>query len=201
MGNVCGTEGATDRAMTHFPVITVCAKSLQWCLTLWNPMDPPGSSVHGIHQEKTLVFPSPGDLPHPGIKPCVSYVSCTGRWILYQHSSKRDLGAERREVSSLEGPSPRCWELFQTDTAGGLVSAGACFPLGLVKRPAAGGFLCCDASSQDFSSEATLCSALIICNQLRFMNWKKQKQKRANGRKAEPDGLHPRAPKYTWNPT
>ena len=26
---------------------------------------------------------------------------------------------------------------MQTDTAGGLVSVGACFPLGLVKRPAA----------------------------------------------------------------
>ena len=48
MGNMCETEGATDRAMTHSPVITVCAKSLQWCLTLENPMDPPGSSVHGI---------------------------------------------------------------------------------------------------------------------------------------------------------
>ena len=34
----------------------VCAKSLQSCLTLCNPMDhsPPGSSVHGILQTRIL---------------------------------------------------------------------------------------------------------------------------------------------------
>ena len=33
---------------------------------------PPGSSVHGIFQARTLEwlpFPTPGDLPHPGIEP------------------------------------------------------------------------------------------------------------------------------------
>ena len=33
---------------------------------------PPGASVHGIFQEEYwsgLLFPSPGDLPNPGIKP------------------------------------------------------------------------------------------------------------------------------------
>ena len=36
--------------------LCVCAKSLQLCLTLWDPMDcsPPGSSVHGILQERIL---------------------------------------------------------------------------------------------------------------------------------------------------
>ena len=43
--------------------------------TLCNPMDcsPPASSVHGIFQAREywsgLSFPSPGDLPNPGIKP------------------------------------------------------------------------------------------------------------------------------------
>ena len=42
--------------------------------TLGNPMDcsPPGSSVHGISQArilKWLSFPTPGDLPEPGIEP------------------------------------------------------------------------------------------------------------------------------------
>ena len=52
----------------------VCAKSLQSCLTLCNPVDcsPPGFSVHGIFQagilEQIPIF-SPGDLPNPGIKP------------------------------------------------------------------------------------------------------------------------------------
>ena len=35
--------------------------------------NPPGSSVHGIFQarilEQVLRFPSPGDLPEPGIEP------------------------------------------------------------------------------------------------------------------------------------
>jgi len=47
---------------------------VQLCPALCNPMDcsPPVSSVHGILQARILgwvPFPSPGDLPHPGIKP------------------------------------------------------------------------------------------------------------------------------------
>ena len=48
------------------------AKSLQSYPTLCDPMDPPGSSVHGnLQQEYSsgLPFPPPGDLPHPGMKP------------------------------------------------------------------------------------------------------------------------------------
>ena len=47
----------------------------QLCPTLCDPVDcsPPGSSVHGIFQarilEWLLPFPSPGDLPNPGIEP------------------------------------------------------------------------------------------------------------------------------------
>ena len=46
----------------------------QSCLTLCNPMacSPPGSSVHEIFQARYwsgLPFPSPGDLPNPGIEP------------------------------------------------------------------------------------------------------------------------------------
>ena len=45
----------------------------QLCLTLCNPMDcsPPGSSVHGTFQARTLEwlpFLSPGDPPNPGIE-------------------------------------------------------------------------------------------------------------------------------------
>ena len=52
----------------------VCAKSLQSCLTLCDPMDCslPGSSVHGILQARILdwvAMPSSGDLPHPEIEP------------------------------------------------------------------------------------------------------------------------------------
>ena len=42
----------------------------QSCSTFCNPMDcsPPGFSIHGIFQARIL-FPSPGDLPDPGIEP------------------------------------------------------------------------------------------------------------------------------------
>ena len=52
----------------------VCAKLIQSCPTLCNPMDysPTGSSVHGISREEYwsgLPFPPPGDLPNPGSEP------------------------------------------------------------------------------------------------------------------------------------
>ena len=53
-----------------------CAKSLQLCLTLSDPVDhsPPGSSVHGILQAGILEWvavPSSGDLPNPGSNHCL----------------------------------------------------------------------------------------------------------------------------------
>ena len=65
---------------------------LQSCPTLCKPMDgsPPGSSVHGILQARTLewlaMFSSrdsspPGDLPNPGIKPpSLMYPELAGRF-------------------------------------------------------------------------------------------------------------------------
>ena len=43
-----------DRRTHHcFCIMCICAKSLQSCLTLFDPMDCslPGSSVHGIHED------------------------------------------------------------------------------------------------------------------------------------------------------
>ena len=68
-----------------------CAKSPQLCLTLCDPMDTmdcslPGFSVHRILQARILewvAMPPSGDLPDPGIKPYMSYVSCIGRQVLY----------------------------------------------------------------------------------------------------------------------
>ena len=65
-----------------------CAKLLQSCLTLCDPMDcsPPGSSVHGILQARILEWVAmhfsrgssqPMDRTH------ISYVSCIGRQLLY----------------------------------------------------------------------------------------------------------------------
>ena len=54
-----------------YPCTHVCAKSLQSCFTLCDPMDcsPPGSSAHGILQGRILERVAPGDLPDPRIKP------------------------------------------------------------------------------------------------------------------------------------
>ena len=54
--------------------IGCCGLVAKLCLTLMIPMgySPPGSSVHWISQTKILEwlpFPSPGDLPDPGIEP------------------------------------------------------------------------------------------------------------------------------------
>ena len=58
---------------TQIYCVCVCAKSLQSCPALCNPMDcsPPGSSVHGILRQEYwsgLPCPPPGDLPDPEIK-------------------------------------------------------------------------------------------------------------------------------------
>ena len=50
------------------------AKSLQSYPTLCDPIDgsPPGSAVSGVSRQERwsgLPFPSPGDLPDPGIEP------------------------------------------------------------------------------------------------------------------------------------
>ena len=66
-------------------------KSLQPCLSLCNPKDcsPPGSSVHGILQAKILewvAIPSSRGSSWPRDRTHFSYISCTGRQILYhQH--------------------------------------------------------------------------------------------------------------------
>ena len=67
-----------------------CCSVTQSCLTLWNPMDcsPPGSSVHGISQARTLewvtIFFSRGSLqPRDGTP-----FSCIGRWVLYDWATR-----------------------------------------------------------------------------------------------------------------
>ena len=59
--------------------LTLCAKSLQSCLTFCDPMDcsPPGSSVHGILQARILEWvavPSSGEFSWPRDWTLVSYV-------------------------------------------------------------------------------------------------------------------------------
>ena len=60
--------------LVYFSCACVNAKSLQYCLTLWDPTDCSlsDSSVHGILQARILewvAMPFSRDLPNPGIKP------------------------------------------------------------------------------------------------------------------------------------
>ena len=63
----------TGGRRTKFSFACMCAKSLQSCPTLCDPVDCslPASSVHGDSPGKNtgVGFPPPGDLPNTGIKP------------------------------------------------------------------------------------------------------------------------------------
>ena len=66
----------------------VCAKSLQSCPTLCDPMDysPPGFSVHGILQARIVewvAMPSSRGSPNSGVKPVSLMSPCISRQVLY----------------------------------------------------------------------------------------------------------------------
>ena len=63
--------------------LCVCAKLLQSCPTLCDPMD---SSAHGILQARILewvAMPYSRGSSWPRDQTHVSYISCIGRWVLY----------------------------------------------------------------------------------------------------------------------
>ena len=85
---------STDEWIKKIWYVCVCvcvwyAKLLQSCLTLCDPMDCslPGFSLHGILQARILewvVMPSSGGSSRPRNRTWLFYVSCIGRWVLYQ---------------------------------------------------------------------------------------------------------------------
>ena len=75
------------------------AAAAQPCLTLCDPMDcsPPGSSVPGILQAEILewvAMSSSRGSSHPRDGACVSYVSCSGRQVLYCKHHLGSLGEQ-----------------------------------------------------------------------------------------------------------
>ena len=89
--------------------VCVCVQSLQLCLTLCDPMDcsPPGSSVHGILQARILglPFPSPGDLPNPGMEPVSPALA--GGFLLLSHQ-----GSQNMQVWKLKYRTVKLWMDF-----------------------------------------------------------------------------------------
>ena len=83
----CVVHGAA-KSQTWLRDFHCCCKSLQSCLTLYDPMDCslPGSSVHGILQSRILEWVaisfSRGS-SQPRDWTSISYVSCIGRGVLY----------------------------------------------------------------------------------------------------------------------
>jgi len=83
-----GRGSCPPKTLNFQRILCMPAKSLQSCLTLCDLMDssPPGSSVHGISQARTLewiAMPSPWGSSRPRDQTRVSCVSCIGRQILY----------------------------------------------------------------------------------------------------------------------
>ena len=81
----------------------MCAKSLQFCLTLCNTMDysPPGSSVHGILQAKywsELLYPPLGELPNPGIEPSSLALQADSLRLSLQGSPWHRIGTQQVSV-------------------------------------------------------------------------------------------------------
>ena len=81
--------GVVLKKVVHLlPLTCVCAKWLQSCPSLCDPIDcsPQGSSVHGILQERILewvAISSSKGSSQPKDQTIVSCVSCVGRQVLY----------------------------------------------------------------------------------------------------------------------
>ena len=79
----------------------VCAKLLQSCLTLCNPVDccPPGSSVHGILQPRIRIL----DLPDPRTEPASPVTpALAGRFFTAEPPRKPEKYHRQSEKRSLQ---------------------------------------------------------------------------------------------------
>ena len=81
-------ESSWTRDQTFVLCICIICSDAQSCATLCDPMDcsPPGSSIHGIFQARTLeqvAISSSRGSSHPKDWTRVSCISCIIRWILY----------------------------------------------------------------------------------------------------------------------
>ena len=90
----------------HIGCYGMHGKLRQSCLTLCDSMDCslPGSPVHGILQVRILewvAMPSSRGSSRPRNWTCVSYVTCTGRWVLLHWSHLGSPGCYGQNVNYL----------------------------------------------------------------------------------------------------
>ena len=86
--------------------ICCCCLVTKSCLTLSNAMDcsPPGSSVHGFPRQEYwsgLPFPSPGDLPNPGIEHMSPALQADSLWTELRGNPFHRLEAKKRGKTCL----------------------------------------------------------------------------------------------------
>ena len=84
------------------------AKSLELCSTLCDPMacSPPGSSLHGILQARTLAR----DLPHPGSEPAsLMSPALAGRFFTPMPSGKPAEACRQHQINSQKGENNFSW--------------------------------------------------------------------------------------------
>ena len=97
---------------------SVHAKSLQSCPTLCDPMDcsPPGSSVHGILQARTLEWVAMTSSRGSSWPRDWTQVSCIGRQFLYH---ERHLESPRKNIGHDKCQILDCERAEEPDRAGG----------------------------------------------------------------------------------
>ena len=109
-----------DAYLIFQPFLThdcMCAKSLQSCSTLCNPMDHglPGYPVHGIVQARILewvAISSSRESSWSRDGTWVSCISCIGRQVLYHCATWE--APVYTQIYVRECLSPRCWYLGET---------------------------------------------------------------------------------------
>ena len=75
------TYGFTEFTMCFF-CVCVCSVMSDSFATPWTVAHQTHLSVEFFRQEywSELPFPTPGDLPDPGVWTCIFFISCMGRW-------------------------------------------------------------------------------------------------------------------------
>ena len=106
----------------------------QLCLTLYNPMDCslPRSSDHGILQARILKWvakPSSRGSSRLRDRTCISYVSCTGRWVL---DHRCHLGSPETHMAKMKmlgnwTPVPGPWPMWSGKVDSSVTSGEAVY--------------------------------------------------------------------------